>query len=330
MRAGLARILPRCPAMALRRRVAAAGFPLCALCAWAAPAWSAGPTGFALVPVAAGVYVHTGTVAEWQADNDGDVANLGVIVGERCVAVVDTGGSRHEAERFRVAITEITSLPVCFVINTHMHQDHVLGNAVFRESRPAPVFVAHLRLASSLSARQAFYRHALERDFGVQMPEGDIVYPSRTVDGTLELDLGGRTLSLRAWPTAHTDNDLTVYDNRTRTLFAGDLWFDQHLPVVDGSLRGWLKVLDDLAVIPAAVVVPGHGRVSTQWPAALRPESDYLRGVLDGVRRAIKAGSTIAQTVDALALDPSTGWRLGEEFHRRNVTAAYAELEWED
>ena len=102
-----------------------------------------------------------------------------------------------------------------------------------------------------------------------------MVPPTLLVDGTTKLDLGSRTLALRAWPAAHSDNDLTVLDEQTGTLFAGDLVFLGHMPVLDGSLRGWLRVIDELSTLPAQRVVPGHGPVS-EWPAALADQRRYL------------------------------------------------------
>ena len=105
------------------------------------------------------------------------------------------------------------------------------------------------------------------------------------------LDLGGRRLRLTAWsPAAHTDCDLTVLDETTGVLFAGDLVFLQHVPVLDGSLTGWLSILPRLAQMPATIVVPGHGRLVAPWPQALEDERRYLTAVEQDTRRMIGAG----------------------------------------
>jgi len=276
-----------------------------------------------------GVHVHTGVVDEWLPANGGDVANLGFVVGTRCVAVIDTGGTPLLGRRLRAAVERATPLPVCYVINTHAHPDHLLGNTAFSSLQPAPEFIAHSKLAAALAARQGYYLNVLQRDFGINAADAALVYPTRAVDGTLELDLGGRSLVLTAWRTAHTDNDLTVYDKQTRTLFASDLLFRSHLPVLDGQLRGWLGVLDDLARLDVGLVVPGHGGISSDWPAALEPERQYLRVLRDETRLAIKQRLTIQQAVERVGAAAAAEWQLGEQFHRRNVTAAFAELEWE-
>ncbi len=110
------------------------------------------------------------------------------------------------------------------------------------------------------------------------------------------LDLGGRVLSLRAWPTAHTDTDLTVFDQASRTLWLGDLLFVGHVPVLDGNLRGFLAALDELKGIRANLAIPGHGR-ALAWPEAIAPEERYLSRLLADVRAAIKAKRTLAETL---------------------------------
>src|SRR5258707_4016082 len=91
----------------------------------------------------------------------------------------------------------------------------------------------------------------------------ELIAPQRQIDDEERLDLGNRILTLHAWRVAHTDNDLTVLDEATQTLFAGDLVFLRHIPVVDGSLRGWLAALGPLARTPASRVVPGHRPLAT-------------------------------------------------------------------
>ena len=114
----------------------------------------------------------------------------------------------------------------------------------------------------------------------------------------------------------------------TKTLFAGDLVFLDHIPVVDGSLRGFLHVLDALATVPAERVVPGHGPVSA-WPAALTDERRYLDTLAGDIRRLIASGRPITEAADTAAASERTKWQLFDDYNARNATAAFSEMEWE-
>jgi quinoprotein relay system zinc metallohydrolase 2 len=266
----------------------------------------------------AGVFVHAGSQLALDAPGHDDIANIGFVIGKKCVAVIDTGGSTRVGGELRTAVLKHTALPICYVINTHVHFDHVLGNAAFRVDRPS--FVGHAALSQAM---------ARSRELFVTQYGGDVVEPDRTVEHDLVLDLGGRHLQLHAWPTAHTDCDLTVFDAQTGTLWTGDLLFRERLPALDGSLRGWLSTLDELVHMQVALAVPGHGPVTRDLKSAIIPEREYLEALASGIRGELAQGEPLEHAIQNVAAAEKAHWMLWDSVHPRNVVRAYEELEWE-
>jgi len=285
--------------------------------------------------VAPGVYVHIGQHKDFEDDDyDGDIANFGFVIGTDAVAVIDTGGSYAVGMALKEALRAITRLPVRYVINTHGHPDHVFGNAAFAEGDAAasdahPRFIGHAALPRFLALRGDAYARNLKQQLGAAADASRLVAPGETVPDRLTLDLGGRKLELKAWPNAHTDNDLTVFDAASGTLWTGDLLFIERTPAIDGDLQGWLAAMDALDKMPAVTTIPGHGPVTRDKHGALARQRHYLATLLHDVRTGIRQGADMPATMATAAASERGRWQLFDIVNRRNVNLLYPRLEWE-
>ncbi|MBL9058530.1 MAG: quinoprotein relay system zinc metallohydrolase 2, partial [Mangrovicoccus sp.] len=249
--------------------------------------------------VAPGLFVHEGQIADAGPGNAGDVANIGFVIGDAAVAVIDSGGSRLVGEQVYLAVRARTAQPVTTLVLTHMHPDHVLCAAAFADV--GATIVGHVHLPRALADRQEAYLTAFAGRIGDPGFIGTrIVAPSSLVEDRAEIDLGGRVLELRRWPTGHSESDLTVFDAATGTLFTGDLVFDRYTPSLDGSLRGWQANLAEIRAIPAARAIPGHGGPVLAWPAGAAPEARYLDRLAADATDAIAAGVPLSEAIDTI------------------------------
>ncbi|MDK3075324.1 quinoprotein relay system zinc metallohydrolase 2 [Sedimentitalea sp. JM2-8] len=275
-----------------------------------------------------GVFVFKGAIDEATPQNLGGVSNAGFVVGGDSVAVIDSGGSRRMGEELWRSVRAKTDLPVSHVILTHMHPDHVLGTSVFAEAGAR--VVGHEKLGPALADRRDSYMAGFGRLIGdAQFIGTKIVLPDLPVPGRLEIDLGGRVLDLRSWPTAHTGNDLTVLDPAGGVLFTGDLVFDDHAPALDGSVRGWISVLSEMKMLEIGRIVPGHGGPVLNWPSGAQDLDRYLEVLAADTRAAIGRGDPLSTAASNIAASEAENWQLFDLFNARNATVAYTELEWE-
>lgn len=285
------------------------------------------PNGFTLESVGNGIYVHHGQHLDIDEGYQGDICNVSFVVGERGVAVIDTGGSVSVGKALRESIKKITDKPILYVINTHVHPDHIFGNAAFVQDKPD--FVGHAKLAGAMQLRQEDYSKLNSRYLGEDAKASEIVLPTLLVSAPIELDLGGRILKITPYANAHTNTDISVLDSKSGTLFAGDLLFIERTPVVERDIKGMIAVIDELKAYPAKQVVPGHGPVAKDWLAALNNEQRYLDALLSDIRAVIKSGGDMTKAMETAAAGEKDKWLLFDVTNRRNVNTLYPALEWE-
>jgi quinoprotein relay system zinc metallohydrolase 2 len=282
---------------------------------------------FNLTEVSEGNFVHSGLHVSIEDKQHDDIANIGFIIGEKCVAVIDTGGSITIGNKLLESIRSKTDKHICYVINTHVHFDHILGNKVFVSEQTK--FVGHQKLAEEIKHNRSFFLDNYKNDLGNNADESFIVGPDILVEKQIHLDLGGRILTLISFPISHSHSDLIIIDEKTKTLWSGDLVFRQRIPTLTGSLIGWLKTMDELKTLDIKKVIPGHGSVADTYEQAIEHQYKYLNKLLISTRKAIADGDFINDAMESIDKENELNWLLHQHQNAGNVSKAYTELEWE-
>lgn len=240
-----------------------------------------------LEAVAPDVWFVQGEAALGSPENRNFISNAGVVVTPAGVVVIDALGSPALAEALLEAIRAITPLPVRYVVLTHYHADHIYGLQVFKD-RGATI-LANAAGREYLQSDTAQLRLQASREtLAPWVDEHTRLVPAdRWLQGDEVLELGGVRLQLRHVGPAHTPEDLTVFVEGPRVLFAGDLAFRGRIPYVgQADSHGWIQALSRLIEAAPAVIVPGHGPASTEALADLKLTRDYLQYLRDTMGRA--------------------------------------------
>jgi quinoprotein relay system zinc metallohydrolase 2 len=284
-----------------------------------------------------GVYVYYGKHESIYEDgNIGDIANLGFIIGDESIAVIDTGGSHQVGEALKLAIKKISDKPIKYVINTHAHQDHIFGNTAFISE--GAVIYGHFNLKKALKERGSQYIKQLS-EAGDKVKGTRIIFPhiviagissdqSKKLSNKITIDLGNRKLQLTSYEVAHTYSDASVYDIKTKTFFVGDLVQDERLPTMDGLTKNWIKVLNEIEKVDFKIMVPGHGKIQTN-NTALNKTRKYLQVLYDEVIESLKKDIPIEEGLKTIAQSEKNNWILFDRVNPGNIVRTFMRYEWE-
>ena len=283
-----------------------------------------------LIEIAPGIFVHQGEHLDVDESYQGDICNIGFIIGKDSVAVIDTGGSLMIGEALKKSIREKTSLPIKYVINTHVHLDHIYGNAAF--NNPNTKFIGHKNLTQAMKFRKGFYETLNLRYLKTPIEKSIQIPPSILVreNESKIFDLGGRKIKVSAYSPAHTDNDVTITDMNTGTLWAGDLLFIDRTPTIDGDIHGFIDVLAQLISLENInLVIPGHGPPTKNWQKAFKKVKNYFVILRDDIRNSISEDQGLREAMETVARSESKKWLLFDVQNARNINQVYPKLEWE-
>ncbi len=283
--------------------------------------------------VAPDVYVIHGLQGGPNPRNLGWITNVGVVVSDEGLLMIDTGISKRHAERLITEIEKISDLPVIAVFNTHVHGDHWLGNQQIAERYPEAVFYAHENLVNKRSSGvgESWLSLLSEMTDGA-LDETVVHYPDSIVSPDQPLVFGDANVNFLSNSQAHTDSDIVLQIQQAAghsVVFLGDTAvFHQLGRMDDGSFRGNIEILQSAVALEADVYVPGHGP-ATAGSHAAEGYLDYLSLLYQLVEIEYEEGLMDFQIKEKIRpqFERWHNWGGFEEVFGRHVSLLYLEIE---
>lgn len=279
-----------------------------------------------LVPkeVAKDVYCFFGATQEITKENGGNMVNTCFVKTKEGFVVIDSGPTYSYASQAYDEMQKIAKLPVKYVIDTHDHDDHWLGNGFY-----------HQKGALLMGSRT--YEQNVQMGMPTRMEKivtketfanTKIVKLDRVIESEYKFKLGTTNFEIKQLvDQAHTKGDLVVHLPQAKVLFVGDLVFNDRVSSLrDGSVIGSIKAIEKIEAFDADVIITGHGYLTDK--TAIKHQKEYLLALKDNVIEAIDNDIGINDVTKKVKLEQFQNMNLYKELNSRNVFEAYRELEF--
>lgn len=255
------------------------------------------------------------------------VPNIGIVVGNTGVLVVDTGMGAKNAARVLSAVEKISQGKDLYLTTTHFHPEHSYGSSIFKGKAKILMNRDQLRDIENKGKPYLDFFRTFGDTVASELENVDFVQPDISYDTDYTLDLGGRTVTMHATGQAHTLGDQVIRVPDISAVFCGDLVEESQFSIfpwfppedVDVSGEKWIKVIQSLISAGDSLVIPGHGRVSDR--SLLIDVHDYLTFLKREVWTRFNAGlpeEKIIQEVGEMAKKLHPNW-VGDEWIEKGI-----------
>jgi len=275
------------------------------------------------------VYAWIGPYPAPSKENRGYRMNLAFVVGDKSVAVLDTGYTEEMAREMLAHIAKITPLPVKYAVNSNSQPHRFMGNGVFRAAGAS--IIAHRGEVERMNRDGGAMAQGVERS--LELRAGSIKVPpppDRVIDGDLEIDLGGLRLNILHIGKAHTPAQLVTHIPRDNVVYAGDVLYRGRLLAVlqESNVKAWIASYDKLAKFSDAVFIPGHGRPGKLSEFAFSTR-EYLAMLYQHMQKMVDDGVDLQDAMKRLDQSRYRDLANFDELAGRNASWAYLEREAE-
>jgi len=220
-------------------------------------------------------------------ENMGWNSNSAFVVTKSGVLVIDTGSSETIGNALKQTIRQVTDKPVKWIVNSHAHGDHWLGNIAFKDSNP--VIYATSTVNDLAKSEGATWVENFKRLSEGATGDTPLLLPNKIVDERSELLLDETKIVLFPSGNSHSPGDLITWLPQQRVVISGDVVYSDRMPTTSASdITQWITMLDELQALDPAAVIPGHGDVTDV--EGLRHLHALLSGIRDEVKKGYEAG----------------------------------------
>jgi len=237
-------------------------------------------------------------------------SNAVFLVTDDGVLLIDTRTHPREGRDLLERIRKVTDKPVKWVINSHFHGDHHMGNSVFKDL--GATFVAQeetARIMQRVQPKEMARRVEGFRSRGYDPADVKLVLPDVTFDSKMTIRLGGREVRLFYLGPGQQAGDTFVQFPHARLLFTPGAFAKHSMPnmLFTPSVDNWIKLLDQVAVMDVDAILPAHGDIATR--ADVKELAAMLADEYATVKDAVNRGVSLDQATTTLTFPQYKDWR---------------------
>jgi uncharacterized sulfatase len=266
-------------------------------------------------------YYFLGDKEYFSKDNGGDISNSAFIITKNSVILIDTGSTVEYAKQVKETIAKITNKPVKYVINTHHHPDHFMGNNAFK----------HSDIYATEHTAKIIKEHGDLYVSNIVNLLGEVAYTTRTkapnkIINKKSLVLDGYELEI-LFLHGHTHDDIVLFDKKNKTLYTSDLIFNQRaLATPHADIQKWINSLEGLKKLDFNILIPGHGKHSFT-KTVINENIEYLEYVHNTLKSAVKNGLDSFEILSMVHPKRISSYSMFKEEFERTVINLYPKYE---